>query len=82
MSILVVILPCWVALMVLFTLLCRMAALGDDAPAPSPHEGEPDGIEELVIWEALAHPTLRDARPPIAHARSASQAQDAVLTAR
>jgi hypothetical protein len=81
MAILLAILLCWLALTVLFTLLCRMAAQGDDAPMPSLHESEPGGIEELLIWEALARPTLRDTRPTVA-ARSASPAQDAVLSAR
>jgi hypothetical protein len=81
MQILVAVLLCWLALTVLFILLCRMAAQGDDAPIPSLRESEPEGIEDLVIWEALARPTLRDTRPAVA-ARSASQAQDAMLTAR
>jgi hypothetical protein len=81
MLILVTVALCWLALTALVALLCRMAAQGDDAPASGLRESAPGGIEELLIWEALARPTLRDTRPATA-ARTACERPDAALSAR
>ena len=63
MSILVAIALGWLATTALVALLCRMAARGDRAPAPSLPEDDRLALEELLIWEGLSQPTLRDTRP-------------------